>query len=99
VFPESELSESAAPEREIPVVPLGLPAVPEAVAPEIAGPAAIPVHEPAEAERTPRLPAGLAEICEETGVNEMFTDLIREVNALTDHEIAREDFETHFSLV
>jgi tetratricopeptide (TPR) repeat protein len=28
----------------------------------------------------------------------MFADLIDEVNALTDQEIAREDFETHFSL-
>jgi tetratricopeptide (TPR) repeat protein len=28
----------------------------------------------------------------------MFADLIEEVNALTDREIAREDFETHFSL-
>jgi lipopolysaccharide biosynthesis regulator YciM len=28
----------------------------------------------------------------------MFVDLIDEVNSLTDQEIAREDFETHFSL-
>ncbi len=31
-------------------------------------------------------------------VNAMFADLIDEVNALTDREIAREDFETHFTL-
>jgi tetratricopeptide (TPR) repeat protein len=31
-------------------------------------------------------------------VNAMFADLIDEVNALTDQEITREDFETHFNL-
>jgi tetratricopeptide (TPR) repeat protein len=30
--------------------------------------------------------------------NSMFTDLISEMNSLTDQEIAREDFETHFHL-
>ena len=34
----------------------------------------------------------------EAPANFMFADLIEEVNALTDREIAREDFETHFSL-
>jgi len=34
----------------------------------------------------------------EPPANFMFADLIEEVNALTDREIAREDFETHFSL-
>jgi tetratricopeptide (TPR) repeat protein len=43
-------------------------------------------------------PPGIEALGEETGVNEMFADLIDEVNALTDQEIAREDFETHFSL-
>jgi tetratricopeptide (TPR) repeat protein len=31
-------------------------------------------------------------------VNTMFADLLEEVNALTDREIAREEFDTHFSL-
>ncbi len=34
----------------------------------------------------------------ETPPNAMFADLIAEVNSLTTQEIAREDFETHFSL-
>jgi len=34
----------------------------------------------------------------EARINTMFADLIDEVNALTDQEIAREDFETHFNL-
>ncbi len=37
-------------------------------------------------------------IAHEGQVNAMFADLIDEVNALTDREIAREDFETHFTL-
>ncbi len=40
----------------------------------------------------------LREIEAEIGVNQMFTDLIQEVNTLTELEIAREDFETHFNL-
>jgi tetratricopeptide (TPR) repeat protein len=48
---------------------------------------------PAAARATPPgQPAG------EAPANFMFADLIDEVNALTDREIAREDFETHFSL-
>ncbi len=31
-------------------------------------------------------------------VNAMFADVLEEVNDLTDHEIAREEFDTHFSL-
>jgi tetratricopeptide (TPR) repeat protein len=34
----------------------------------------------------------------EAPANSLFTDLMEEVNSLTDQEIAREDFETHFSL-
>jgi tetratricopeptide (TPR) repeat protein len=34
----------------------------------------------------------------EAPANSMFRDLMEEVNSLTDQEIAREDFETHFSL-
>jgi tetratricopeptide (TPR) repeat protein len=34
----------------------------------------------------------------ETPANSMFADLIAEVNSLTDQEIAREDFETHYNL-
>jgi tetratricopeptide (TPR) repeat protein len=34
----------------------------------------------------------------ESPVNSMFMDLLAEVNSLTDQEIAREDFETHFNL-
>ncbi len=34
----------------------------------------------------------------EVPANAMFADLIAEVNSLTDQQIAREDFETHFSL-
>ncbi len=34
----------------------------------------------------------------EAPVNTMFADLLEEVNALTDQEIAREEFDTHFSL-
>jgi tetratricopeptide (TPR) repeat protein len=34
----------------------------------------------------------------EAPANSLFVDLIEEVNSLTDQEIAREDFETHFSL-
>jgi tetratricopeptide (TPR) repeat protein len=34
----------------------------------------------------------------ETPANLMFADLIAEVNSLTDQEIAREDFETHYNL-
>jgi tetratricopeptide (TPR) repeat protein len=34
----------------------------------------------------------------ENPANSMFVDLLAEVNSLTDQEIAREDFETHFNL-
>ncbi len=34
----------------------------------------------------------------ESPANSMFADLIAEVNSLTDQEIAREDYETHFNL-
>lgn len=42
--------------------------------------------------------ADLAAIAAEVGSNDMFTDLIDEVNTLTNQGIVREDFETHFSL-
>jgi tetratricopeptide (TPR) repeat protein len=35
---------------------------------------------------------------QEAQANSMFADLIAEVNSLTDQEIAREDFETHYNL-
>ena len=43
-------------------------------------------------------PPVLEEAAREGQVNSMFADLIDEVNSLTDREIAREDFETHFTL-
>jgi tetratricopeptide (TPR) repeat protein len=43
------------------------------------------------------LPEG-QRVVAEGPVNAMFADLIEEVNALTDQEIAREEFENHFSL-
>ncbi len=61
--------------------------------------------EPAVAEGAePPLPARAAAspAAQDTGpdapVNTMFADLLEEVNALTDQEIAREEFDTHFSL-
>jgi tetratricopeptide (TPR) repeat protein len=50
------------------------------------------------AENAQEKPAGIDALCEEAGINQMFADLIQEVNSLTEQEIAREDYETHFSL-
>jgi tetratricopeptide (TPR) repeat protein len=43
-------------------------------------------------------PAAVPGIPEQQQVNTMFADLLDEVNSVTDQEIAREDFETHFNL-
>jgi tetratricopeptide (TPR) repeat protein len=66
------------------------PAVASLAMPSV--PPKAPVPMPA-AERAPAIAASM-----EPPANFMFADLIEEVNALTDREIAREDFETHFSL-
>jgi tetratricopeptide (TPR) repeat protein len=70
--------------------------------PEIDSAIALPARQ--SAPPTPAVPMPRAETRPavpppvETPANYMFADLIAEVNALTDRGIAREDFETHFSL-
>jgi tetratricopeptide (TPR) repeat protein len=51
-----------------------------------------------ETESVPHSPAGGYMGVAEGPINAVFADLIEEVNALTDQELAREEFENHFSL-
>jgi tetratricopeptide (TPR) repeat protein len=51
-----------------------------------------------EPEHVPHSLPGEHRSVAEGPINAMFADLIEEVNALTDQEIAREEFENHFSL-
>jgi tetratricopeptide (TPR) repeat protein len=93
------------PETEQPVASLGLAdslpeskELPNAEPEVIALPAkSAPVEETIE-EGESDAPDFLNPESGEAGVNTMFSDLIDEVNALTEQEIAREDFETHFNL-
>lgn len=103
--PDAARAESAAPELDALLEREASQLEVESFAPEenAVSAAAPPEVSPTETvQETPPAPEpsppGLEEICEEPAVNEMFADLIDEVNALTDQEIAREDFETHFSL-
>ena len=51
-----------------------------------------------ETQGAPHSLPGEQRVVAEGPINAMFADLIEEVNALTDQEIAREEFENHFSL-
>jgi len=94
---EPHEQEAPAAEEEFGVIPPGTSTEP---VPEACHAALQPISAPGPADPpyASSPPVGLEEICQEAGINDMFVDLIDEVNSLTDQEIAREDFETHFSL-
>jgi tetratricopeptide (TPR) repeat protein len=82
----------------------GRPAAEARMSPEEPDSAALPAAGPGENRGIPAVPPiahrepGGGPPEPEAPANEMFVDLIEEVNSLTDREIARDDFETHFNL-